>query len=59
MTAGDEERTTFFVNVVTKNGLVTQNTRTAAAAPQEEMYTWKEWDRHEILGNLTVGTQVG
>ena len=39
MTAGDEERATLFVNVMSKNGLVAQNTWTAAAALQGEMYT--------------------
>ena len=46
------------MNFMTKNGLLAQNTWTAAAAPQEEMYTRREWDKHEILGNLAVGTQV-
>ena len=41
-----------------KNGLVALNTWTAAAAPQEEMHTRKERDKHEILENLAVGTQV-
>ena len=31
MTAGDEERATFFVNFMAKNGLGAQNTSTAAA----------------------------
>ena len=51
--AHDEERTTyFFVNIMTKSGLVAQNTRLATRAPQEEMYTRKEWDTHEIVGKL-------
>ena len=50
MTAGDEERTTFFVNVVAKNGLVAQNTRTAAAAPQAEMYTRKRVEQTRDTG---------
>ena len=49
-TAGYEERATFFVSLV-KNGLAAQNTWTAAAALEEEMYTRKEWDKHEILGS--------
>ena len=53
-----QETATFFENFMTKNGLVAQNTWTAAAAPQEEMYTRREWDKHEILVNLAVGTQV-
>ena len=56
--AGNEERTTFFLNFMTKNGLVAQNSWTATAAPQEDMYTRREWDEHEILGNLAVGTQA-
>ena len=59
MTARDEERATFFVNFMAKNGLVAQNTRTAAAAPQEEMYTRKRVEQTRDTGNLTVGTQVG
>ena len=51
MTAGDQERATFFVNFIAKSGSVAQNTWTAAAAPQEELYTWKEWDKHNMLGN--------
>ena len=35
MMAGDEERATFFVNFMAKNGLAAQNTWTSAA-PQEE-----------------------
>ena len=34
VTSGDEERATFFVNFMAQNGLVAQNTWTAAAAPQ-------------------------
>ena len=45
------------MNFMTKNGLLAQNTSTAAAAP-EDMYTRREWDKHEILGNLAVGTQM-
>ena len=59
MTAGDEESATYFVNFMTKNGLVAQHTWTAAAAPREEMCTRREWDKHEILGNLAVGTRGG
>ena len=58
MMAGNEERTTFFLNFMTKNGLVAQNSWTATAASQEDMYTRREWDEHEILGNLAVGTQA-
>ena len=50
MTAGDEERTTFFVNVVAKNGLVAQNTRTAAAAPQADMYARKRVEQTRDTG---------
>ena len=57
MSAGDEERANFFVNFMTKKGLVAQNTWTEATAPQEEMYTSREWDKHE-MGNLAVGTLV-
>ena len=57
MTAGDEERTTFFVNFMAKIGVVAQTTWTVAA-PQEEMYSRREWDKHEMLDNLAVGTQV-
>ena len=39
MTANDGERATCFVNFMTKNGLVAQNTWTTADAPQEEMHT--------------------
>ena len=58
LTTGDEQRAICFVNFMIKNGLAAQNTWTAAAAPQEEMYTGREWDKHEIMGNLVVGTQV-
>ena len=59
MTAVDEEGTTYFENLITKNGLVAKKTWTAAAASQEEMYTRREWDKNEMLGNLAVGrTQV-
>ena len=54
-TANDEGRSTYFV---TKSGLVAQNTRTAARAAQGEVKTRKEWDKHEILGIVAVGTQV-
>ena len=50
MTAGDEERTTFFVNFMAKNGLVAQNTRTAAAAPQGDMYTRKRMGQTRDTG---------
>ena len=58
MTEGDEEIATFFVNFMTKNGLVGRNTWAAAAAPQEKMYTRREWDKPEMLGNLAVGKLV-
>ena len=59
MTAGDEDSANFCVSFMAKNGLVALSTWNAAAAPpQEEMYTMKEWDKHERLGNLAVRTQV-
>ena len=58
MTAGDEERAIFLVNFMAKNGLASQYIWNAAAPPQEEMHTKKEWDKREIMGNLTVVTQV-
>ena len=57
-TANDKVRTTYFVNFVTKNGLVAQNTWSTARAPQEVMYTRKEWDKHRIMDILAVGTKV-
>ena len=46
MTAGDEDRATFFVSFTDKNGLVAQNTWTKVAVPQRRNVQEK------------VGTQV-
>ena len=53
-----EERANLFVNfmTMTMSGLVAQDTWTAARAPQEDMYTRKEWDKHETLRILAVWT---
>ena len=59
MTAGDEERETFFVNFMAKHGLVAPNSWTPAPASQEEMHTRNEWDEQEIMGSLSVGRNSG
>ena len=60
MTAGDEERATFFVNFMAKNGLVAQkHSDRGSSTTRRNVHKEDVWDRHEILGNLTVGTQVG
>ena len=58
MSAREEERATFFVNVMAKNGLAAQNIWTSTAAPKEDMHTRKDWDKQEVMGNLTLATQV-